>query len=278
MASDSPSAAIATATAGSSGSQSAQQRAAAALDEQRRLAVDQHDVGAGRPRRPAAGPRGPRQRRAVRLSRIGGGQHDRLGLAARLAQVAQPLDGARQRELGAAEALHEVAAAGGPGQLERRQLAVQGAEPAADRLGPHGGSRHHAVALEQDLGPGPGPVGLGRLAEQRRGRQPAAGDGRRRGGRAPAEAAAAGRGLADRRAQRARRPHRARRRRWSPRRPRPAATAWPPPRRRARRWRSRGRRRTRRPAPPAARSCAASSPSGASALTGGPSSGASSRK
>ena len=87
------------------------ERAAAALDEQRRLAAEQDDVRAGDARRARAGALRPRQRGAVRLRRIGGGEHERLRLVALARpQLAQPLDGAAERELRAAEPLDEVAA------------------------------------------------------------------------------------------------------------------------------------------------------------------------
>ena len=58
------------------------ERAAAALDEERRLAAEQHDVRARDPGGTGARPLRPRQRRAVGLRGIGGGEHERLGLLA----------------------------------------------------------------------------------------------------------------------------------------------------------------------------------------------------
>src|SRR5207244_3624350 len=85
--------------------------AATALDVEDGLAAGEHDVGAGS----ALGALrlalalGPRQRGAVGLGRVGRGEHDRRRLLL-VALGAQPLDGAGQRELRAAEALDEVAA------------------------------------------------------------------------------------------------------------------------------------------------------------------------
>ena len=110
----------------------------------------------GRRRRPparagAARRLGPLQRRAVGLRGVGGGEHDRRRRVV-VALRAQPLDRARERELRAAEALDEVAAAGDADRLQRRQRVVEGAEPARDALGQHLLAGDDAVALEQQLG------------------------------------------------------------------------------------------------------------------------------
>ena len=87
------------------------QAAAALLDVDRRAALDQREPrsgGAGR----LAGRVRPGSGHAVRVGGVGRRQHHRLGAGIGLAQVAQPLDRGRQRELGAAQALDEVAAAG----------------------------------------------------------------------------------------------------------------------------------------------------------------------
>ena len=92
---------------------------AAALDVDDRVAVAQQHVGArGARRPPALGPLRPRQRRAVGLRRVGGGEQQVVVLAMR--QAAQALDRAGERELGAAEPLDEVAAARGAEHLEVR--------------------------------------------------------------------------------------------------------------------------------------------------------------
>src|SRR5207248_38563 len=80
------------------------------LDEERRLAAEQHDLGARNTRGPRTRTLRPRQHRAVRLRRIGCRQHERLRLVTVLrAELTQPLDRAAERELRAAEALDEVA-------------------------------------------------------------------------------------------------------------------------------------------------------------------------
>ena len=65
---------------------------------------------------------------------------------------AQPLDRSRERELGAAQPLDEVAAPRGAQRLQGGQLRVHGAKPPGDALPHHGLARHDAVALEQQLG------------------------------------------------------------------------------------------------------------------------------
>ena len=127
------------------------QALAAALEVEHRLTADEHDLGTGDAGRAlGALALGPRQRGAVGLRRIDRAQHDGL-LGATLA-LAQPLDRAGDRELGAAEPLDEVATAGNAEHLELRQLRVDPAEPAGDALGEHLLARQHAVALEQQLG------------------------------------------------------------------------------------------------------------------------------
>ena len=113
------------------------ERAAAALDEQHRLAVEQHDPRTGHPRSARTGSTRPRDRRAVRLGRIGGGEHEHVALVDRArrvrAKLAQPLDRTGQRELRTAETLDEVPAPADAERLERAQLAVDRAVPALDR-------------------------------------------------------------------------------------------------------------------------------------------------
>ena len=114
------------------------ERAAAALDEERGLAAEQDDVRTGDPGRRAPAALRPRQRRSVGLRGIGGGEHERVRLVALArTQFAQPLDRAAERELRAPEALDEVAAAAEAERLERLQLAVDGARsrPGCPRRG-----------------------------------------------------------------------------------------------------------------------------------------------
>ena len=102
------------------------ERAPAALDEEHRLAVEQDDPRAGDPCGASAGASRPRKRGAVRLRRIGRGEHERVSLWLTHvggSQLAQSLDGARQRELRSAEALDEVAAPADAERLERRSSA-----------------------------------------------------------------------------------------------------------------------------------------------------------
>ena len=129
------------------------ERAAAALDEERRLAAEQDDVRTGDARRARARALRPRQRGPVRLRRVGGGEHERLRLVAvPRPQLAQPLDRAAERELRAAEPLDEVAAPARAERLERAQLGVDGAVAAGDPLAADAVARDDPLALEQELG------------------------------------------------------------------------------------------------------------------------------
>src|SRR5439155_14848748 len=119
-----------------------------------------------------------RQRGAVGLRRIGGREHERLGLLPALAQLADALDRAAERELRAAEPLDEVAAATEPEGLERPKLGVDGPVAAGDALGAHAVARDDAVPLEQQLGER---TPIGRTREEAVGARPAAG----RRGRSP---------------------------------------------------------------------------------------------
>ena len=131
-------------------------------------------------------------------------------------QRAQALDRAGEGELGAAEALDEVAAAGGAEQLEVAELRVEGREAARHALGEDGLAGDDPVALQHQLRLGAeAGAGGGGVGEERRGQRPAALDrgagGRSGGGRSGGPGAPAAR----RRAAAA--PAAARRRRWSPR-------------------------------------------------------------
>src|SRR5215213_622850 len=118
------------------------QRSATALEVEDRLGAGEHDKGAGRARGAAAGAGrlalapGPRQRRAVRLRRVGRGEHERLRLLGRLLR-AQALDRTGKGKLGAAEPLDEVAAAGDAERLELCQLWVDGGEAAGNAFSEH---------------------------------------------------------------------------------------------------------------------------------------------
>ena len=126
------------------------QRAAAPLDVERGVAAEQDDVRAGDPGRARARSPRPRQRRAVRLRRVGRGEDERVVLGS-TPQLAQPLDGAGQRELRTAETLDEVAAPAGADRLEGAQLAVDGAVAARDALAADAVAHDDALPLEQEL-------------------------------------------------------------------------------------------------------------------------------
>ena len=112
------------------------------------------------------------------LAGIGRREHDGLVGAALLVDVvevgAQPVDGGRHRELGAAQRLDEVAALAPAGVLECAEHLVEHRESAGHTLG--GALRQHAVAVEQQLGLEVGADG--RFGFGRRERGPAARDGR----------------------------------------------------------------------------------------------------
>src|SRR6266545_4976059 len=181
------------------------ERAAAALDEERRLAAEQHHVRACNARGARAGALRPRQCRAVRLRRIRGGQHERLRFVSLArTQLAQALDRAGRRKLRAAEALDEVAAAADAQRLEVAQLAVHSAVAAGDSLAADAVARDDALPLEQELGES-APVWPVRKQPCRR--RPAALRRRDVGGALPGEAARPHsllllRGIAPSRAQR----------------------------------------------------------------------------
>ena len=107
---------------------------------------------AGDARRARAGALRPRQRGAVGLRRVGGGEHERVGVVPALAQLAQPLDRAAERELRAAEPLDEVAAPAEAERLERAQLGVDRAVAAGDALGADAVAGDDPLPLEQQLG------------------------------------------------------------------------------------------------------------------------------
>src|SRR6266550_3539227 len=129
------------------------QRAAAALDEERGLTAEEDDFRTRDPGCPRPRPFRPRQGRAVRLCGVGGGEHERVGLVALARpQLAEPLDRAAEGELGAPEALDEVAAPAEAERLERLQLAVDGAVPAGNSLCPDAVTGDDPLPLEQQLG------------------------------------------------------------------------------------------------------------------------------
>src|SRR6478735_1018103 len=127
-----------------------QQRAAAALDVERRLAAQEHDVGSRHARGASGRPPRPGKHAAVGLRRLGGGEHECVALVG-VPQLPEPLDGTREGELCAAEPLDEVAAAARTDRLERAKLPVDGAVPARDPFGAHAVTRDDPLPLEQEL-------------------------------------------------------------------------------------------------------------------------------
>jgi hypothetical protein len=127
-----------------------QQRATAALHVERRLAAREHDVRARNPCRPRAGPLRPWEGGAVRLRRVGGGEHQRLVLL-HPPELAEPLDGAGERELGTAEPFDEVPAAARADGLERLQLRVDRPVSAGNPLRADAVPGDDPLPLEQEL-------------------------------------------------------------------------------------------------------------------------------
>src|SRR5262245_61934420 len=118
---------------------------------QDRLAPEQHDVRARDARGACTGAPRPRKRGAVRLGRVGRREHQRLGVLPALAQLAEALDRASERELGTAEPFDEVATATQTERLERTELRVDGAVTARNPLRPDAVARHDPVPLEEEL-------------------------------------------------------------------------------------------------------------------------------
>ncbi len=110
------------------------ERPAAALDEERRLAVEEHDPGSGNACCASAGTPRPRQRRAVRLRRIGRSEHEGLRrlVTARRPELAEPLHRAGERELRSAEPFDEVTT---PADAERLERLAAPRRPRRIRLG-----------------------------------------------------------------------------------------------------------------------------------------------
>ena len=141
-----------------------QERPAAALDEERGLAVEDDDVRPGNPRGARGRPLRPRERGPVRMHGVCCGEDER---AAGAAPVAQALDRAGQGELRAPEPLDEVAAAADAERLELAELPVDGRVPARNALGADAVPGDDPLALEQELGEG---ARFGCAREKRRGR------------------------------------------------------------------------------------------------------------
>ncbi len=137
-----------------------QQRTPAALEEPGQLPVDENDQRPGFAARPAgtvvvccAGR--PRQRCAVRVGRVSGGQHHRPVLGALRVHIvevaAEPVHCRGDRELRTAQRFDEIPALAAPGVFQRRQHFVQGGEPAGDFFGGHRAAGQHAVPAQQQF-------------------------------------------------------------------------------------------------------------------------------
>ena len=131
-------------------------RAAAALHEQRGLAAEEDDLGSRDSGSSPSRRLRPGKRSAVGLRRVGRCDHEGLVLLALLrAELPKPLDRAAERELRPAEPLDEVAPPAEPERLERLQLPVDGAVAARNTLGADAVPRDDALPLEQELGERP---------------------------------------------------------------------------------------------------------------------------
>jgi hypothetical protein len=127
-----------------------EERAAAPLDVEGRLAAEQDDVCPCHTRRARRGALRPWQHAAVRLSWIGGGQDERRPVV-EVAELAEPFDSTGEGELSAAEPFDEIAAAAGADRLERLELAVHGAVSARDPLGANAVPGDDPLPFEQEL-------------------------------------------------------------------------------------------------------------------------------
>ena len=96
-----------------------------------------------------------------------------------LADRAQPVDRARERELGRPESVHEVAAADPSGFLHRPQHGVDRAEPTDHALSGDGFAGQHAMSFEEGERQGMSALGRGRKSGRGPDQRPAAGGLRR---------------------------------------------------------------------------------------------------
>ena len=88
-----------------------------------------------------------------------------FGLVGRVAQRAQQIHRAGQRELRGAEAGDEIAAAQPPALFHRFQHGIDAREAAGDRFDRHRLARQDAVAREQLLRDGGDPLRVARLSQ-----------------------------------------------------------------------------------------------------------------
>ena len=129
------------------------QRLLAATEVGDERALVQHDPRSGRAHRSRAFAFRPRQGAAVRVGRIGRGEHHRLAhlgiVGIDLARAAEAILGARPGELRRAAARDEVTAARASGFLHRLEHVVHRGEASFDALGVRHLAGHDAVAIEQ---------------------------------------------------------------------------------------------------------------------------------
>ena len=142
---------------------------AAALEVEHELAVDEHDVGAGAPARAArcgvrrraatAGPRRTGWAGSAAASEQRAGDPARRGAPGSRRAARSRSTAPAMRELGAAQALDEVAAPNPAALLHLAEDRVDGPEPAGDALGDDSVARDDPVALEQGRRQGGAPLG-----------------------------------------------------------------------------------------------------------------------
>ena len=92
----------------------------------------------------------PRDGCAIRARRVGGRQRDNLGFL--VARAAEPVDGARERELQPAQAIDEVASPDLARLLHRSKHRIQGGKSAADVFSQRCFAGQNAVSLQERTG------------------------------------------------------------------------------------------------------------------------------
>jgi hypothetical protein len=134
------------------------ERAPAAFHEEHCFATEQDDPRAGDARGAGARASRPGNRCTVRLRWIGGCEDECVSLGStqiRRTQLAETLDGARERELRSSKPFDEVSAPAETERLEHSKLRVDRAVAAADALAAHAVARDDSLAFEQELGERP---------------------------------------------------------------------------------------------------------------------------
>src|SRR3984893_5353030 len=123
-----------------------QQRPSTALEVEPQFATVEHDIGARRPGHPRL-VLGPWNSRSVWARRVGGRQrHD---LRVLIARGAEPVDGARKRELQATQAVDEVPPPDLARFLHRPEHRIECGKAAADALRQRRLAGQDAIALQQ---------------------------------------------------------------------------------------------------------------------------------